>query len=71
MERAAVSRHPPRCGGRNVFASPVAYVYKVIEPVMRPTQVQEAPRRKIVASAQPVSLVTDACSALPGVAFRG
>jgi hypothetical protein len=46
---------------------PVAYTYKVIEPVMRPTEVQEAPRRKIVASAQPVSLVTDACSALTGV----
>jgi len=46
---------------------PVAYTYKVIEPVMRPAEVQEAPRRKIVASAQPVSLVKDACSALPGV----
>ena len=51
---------------------PVAYTYKVIEPVMRPAEVQEAPRqeaprRKIVASAQPVSLVKDACSALTGV----
>ncbi len=46
---------------------PVAYTYKVIEPVMRPTEVREAPRRKIVAAAQPVSLVKDACSALTGV----
>lgn len=54
---------------------PVAY--QVIEPVMRkevraPDLPQaEAkplpPRRKIVASAQPVSLVKDACSALTGV----
>ena len=46
---------------------PVAYTYKVIEPVMRPAEVQRAPRRKIAAAAQPVSLVTDACSALTGV----
>ena len=46
---------------------PVAYTYKVIEPVMRPAGVKTAPRRKIVAAAQPVSLVTDACSALTGV----
>lgn len=46
---------------------PVAYTYKVIEPVMRPAEVQTAPRRKIAAAAQPVSLVTDACSALTGV----
>lgn len=46
---------------------PVAYTYKAIEPVMRPAEVQAAPRRKIVAAAKPVSLVTDACSALTGV----
>jgi hypothetical protein len=51
---------------------PVAVTYKVIEPEMRPAEVQEAPRqeaqpRKTVASAQPVSLVKDACSALAGV----
>jgi hypothetical protein len=46
---------------------PVAYTYKVIEPVMRPAEVQTAPRRKIAAAAQPVSLVTDACSVLTGV----
>src|SRR5688500_2606255 len=54
---------------------PVAY--QVIEPVMRhearvlePAKEAAKPpalRRKIVASAQPVSLVTDACSALSGV----
>lgn len=47
--------------------SPVAYTYKAIEPVMRPAEVQAAPRRKLVASAQPVSLVADECSALTGV----
>ena len=46
---------------------PVAYTYKVIEPVIRPVEVQEPPRRKIAAVGQPVSLVTDACSALTGV----
>ena len=46
---------------------PVAYTYKVIEPVMRPTEVKEAPRRKMVASAQPVSRAASACSALTGV----
>jgi hypothetical protein len=45
----------------------VAYTYKAIEPVMRPAEVQPAPRRKIAAAAQPVSPVTDACSALTGV----
>lgn len=46
---------------------PVAYTYKVIEPAMRPAEVQTAPRRQTAAAAQPVSLVTDACSALTGV----
>ena len=46
---------------------PVAYTYKVIEPAMRPAEVQAAPRRKVVASAQPVSLAAGACSALSGV----
>jgi hypothetical protein len=46
---------------------PVAYTYKVIEPVMAPAEVQAAPRRKILASVQPASLATNACSALTGV----
>ena len=46
---------------------PVAYTYKAIEPVMRPTEVRQTPRRKTAAAAQPVSLATDACSALTGV----
>jgi len=44
---------------------PVAY--QVIEPAMHPAEVQVAPRRKVVASAQPVSLAAGACSALSGV----
>ena len=54
---------------------PVAY--QVVEPIMqkgiRTPDLPQAdpkplpPRRKIVASARPVSLVKDACSALPGV----
>ena len=51
-------------------ARPVAY--KVIGPVMRPAEIQEAakapaPRRNLVAVAQAVSPPADACSALTGV----
>jgi hypothetical protein len=48
---------------------PVAYTYRVIEPVpvMRPAEVQRAPRRKIAAVAQPVSAAAGACAALTGV----
>lgn len=67
----------PRAAIRHAAAdtfqiSVVPVAYKVIEPLMRPAELPEVvkvpqPRRKPAAPARPVTLATNACSAVTGV----